>query len=51
MQEMLVRLHDSGFTLTSLEYGFCDPRTGQMLQVDGIFFRAPHPTRARKPKK
>jgi FkbM family methyltransferase len=28
-----------GFRLCSLEYGFCDPATGEMLQVDGIFFR------------
>jgi FkbM family methyltransferase len=28
-----------GFTLVSLEYGFCHPETGQMLQVDGLFAR------------
>ncbi len=28
-----------GFNLVSLEYGFCHPETGQMLQVDGIFAR------------
>jgi FkbM family methyltransferase len=36
---MLGRLQRAGFSLMSLEYGFCDPRTGQMLQVDGILFR------------
>jgi FkbM family methyltransferase len=39
MPELVTRLLESGFTLMSLEYGFCDPRTGQLLQVDGIFFR------------
>lgn len=28
-----------GFVLESLEPGFSDPETGQLLQVDGIFFR------------
>jgi len=28
-----------GFVLESLEPGFSDPNTGQLLQVDGIFFR------------
>jgi hypothetical protein len=28
-----------GFALMSLEYGFTDPETGRMLQVDGIFVR------------
>ncbi|HVE85282.1 MAG TPA: FkbM family methyltransferase [Myxococcales bacterium] len=36
---MLSRLQRQGFQLMSLEYGFCDPRTGRMLQVDGLLFR------------
>lgn len=32
-----------GFTLMSLEPGFADERTGQLLQVDGVFFRATPP--------
>ena len=32
-----------GFTLMSLEPGFADERTGQLLQVDGVFFRAAGP--------
>jgi len=36
---MLGRLQRAGFALMSLEYGFCNPKTGQMLQVDGLLFR------------
>jgi FkbM family methyltransferase len=32
-------LRARGFVLESLEPGFSDPSTGQLLQVDGIFFR------------
>jgi FkbM family methyltransferase len=32
-----------GFTLMSLEPGFADERTGQLLQVDGVFFRTAAP--------
>ena len=32
-------LQNKGFTLCSLENGFVDQKTGQLLQVDGIFFR------------
>jgi FkbM family methyltransferase len=35
-----------GFTLVSLEYGFCDPNTAEMLQVDGIFTKTPGPRAA-----
>jgi FkbM family methyltransferase len=31
---------DRGFTLMSLEPGFSNPLTGQLLQVDGLFFRS-----------
>ena len=38
----LVRLMlDSGYDIVGLEPGFCDPSTGRLLQVDGIFHRAP----------
>lgn len=40
LPEMLRFMSRQGFTLMSLEYGFCHPETGQMLQVDGIFFRS-----------
>jgi hypothetical protein len=29
----------NGFKLMSLEPGFFDPKTGRLLQVDGIWFR------------
>jgi FkbM family methyltransferase len=47
---MLGRLQRLGFSLMSLEYGFCDPRTGRMLQVDGILFR-PATRTARRPRR
>ena len=37
--EMINLLKSKGYTLMSLEPGFSDPSTGQLLQVDGIFFR------------
>jgi hypothetical protein len=37
----LVReIEGHGFTLMSVEPGFIDVRSGQLLQVDGVFFRA-----------
>jgi hypothetical protein len=30
---------ESSFVLMRLIPGFTDPRTGQMLQADGVFFR------------
>jgi len=39
--EMLVYMQSSGYNLMSLEPGFSDQTTGQLLQVDGIFFRTP----------
>jgi FkbM family methyltransferase len=43
MLDQIAFIKKMGFQLMSLEYGFCDPKTGQMLQVDGIFFREkPH---------
>lgn len=37
--EMIRFLKEKGFHLYSLENGFSDPKTGQLLQIDGIFFR------------
>jgi FkbM family methyltransferase len=39
MTEMLVYLEKLGFVPMSLEPGYADPKTGRLLQVDGIFFR------------
>ena len=39
LPEMVRFLERRGFRLVSLEYGFCDPETAEMLQVDGIFAR------------
>jgi len=36
---MINLIEDQGFTIYSLEPGFYDKNTGQLLQVDGIFFR------------
>jgi FkbM family methyltransferase len=38
--ELYQRLIDGGYALVALEPGFTDPRTGRLLQVDGIFHRA-----------
>jgi len=32
-------MQDKGYTLVALEPGFTDPRTGHLLQMDGIFHR------------
>jgi len=37
--EMINFLKSNGFELKSLENGFYNDKTGQLLQVDGIFFR------------
>lgn len=37
--EMIRYLAERGFTLMSLEPGFANPNTGQLLQTDGLFFR------------
>lgn len=39
LPEMIRLMERKGFRLVSLEYGFCDPETAEMLQVDGIFAR------------
>ncbi len=38
--EMCQMLVGGGYTMVGLEPGFADPRTGQLLQADGIFHRA-----------
>ena len=38
-EEMTSYLHGKGFLLFSLENGFANQETGQLLQVDGIFAR------------
>ena len=40
MPDMLARLEDSGFHLWALEPGFSDPRSGRLLQCDGVFLRS-----------
>ena len=39
LEEMLAYLAGQGFTLMSIEPAASHPRTGQQLQVDGVFFR------------
>jgi FkbM family methyltransferase len=39
LPDVLKHMARRGLTLVSLEYGFCHPETGQMLQIDGIFAR------------
>jgi FkbM family methyltransferase len=41
-REMLDLLDDAGYDLVSLEPAYADPRTGHVLQVDGIFVRRDH---------
>jgi FkbM family methyltransferase len=40
LSSMLRWLEERGFILMSLEPGHADPATGQLLQVDGVFFRS-----------
>jgi FkbM family methyltransferase len=40
VEDMIALMRRLGFVLSSLEEGFCDGGTGQMLQVDGVFFRS-----------
>jgi FkbM family methyltransferase len=39
IQEVLAYVDDAGFNLLSVENGFRDGKTGQLLQVDGLFGR------------
>jgi hypothetical protein len=41
--EMHAFLKDKGLMLVSLEFGFVDCRSGQLLQVDGIYQRTSEP--------
>ena len=41
LSEMLSLMEGKGYSLVSLEPGFADEHTGQVLQVDGIFHRLP----------
>lgn len=38
--ELVARLTGAGYVLYGLEPGFADPRTGRMLQCDGLFVRS-----------
>ena len=40
MPDMVERLEGSGFHLWALEPGFSDPRSGRLLQCDGVFLRS-----------
>lgn len=40
IHEMIAYMSGHGFVLMSLEPGSSDQRTGQLLQIDGLFFRA-----------
>ncbi len=37
--EMCMNMKELGYQLISLEPGFCDSDSGQLLQVDGVFHR------------
>jgi FkbM family methyltransferase len=39
LPEMITFMRDKGFVLMSVEPGSSDPQTGQLLQMDGLFFR------------
>jgi FkbM family methyltransferase len=39
LPEMLELMERRGFQLMSVEPGHCDPESGQLLQMDGLFFR------------
>lgn len=38
-EEMIEHLGDAGFSLVNVCPGFSDPRTGRVLQLDGVFLR------------
>jgi FkbM family methyltransferase len=40
MPEMVARLEGAGLQLWALEPGFSDPRSGRLLQCDGVFLRS-----------
>lgn len=41
--ELVQRMEEAGFSLTDLEPGFRDERSGQLLQVDALFLRQGQP--------
>ena len=41
--DLICLLAEHGFRMHALESGFADPRTGRMLQADGLFVRVPAP--------
>ncbi|MBK8275091.1 MAG: FkbM family methyltransferase [Nitrospira sp.] len=44
MVDMLSRLNNMGFHLVEFENGWSNEKTGEMYQVDGVFFRTDRPT-------
>jgi FkbM family methyltransferase len=40
MREVLERTDELGMQMVYVQPGFADPRTGELLQMDGIFFRS-----------
>jgi hypothetical protein len=38
-EEMMKKLNSLNFKTTSIESGYYDKRTGNLLEVDGIFFK------------
>jgi hypothetical protein len=41
--DLICLLAEHGFRMHALESGFADPRTGRMLQADGLFVRVSAP--------
>lgn len=39
-EELIQRLSSAGFDLWNVVPGFSDPKTGRLLQMDGVFFRS-----------
>ena len=39
LPEMTTWVYARGYVLVSVEPGYVDPRSGQLLQMDGIFHR------------
>lgn len=41
LPELIGEMKERGFALMDLKPGFFDPRTGELLQLDGLFFQRP----------
>jgi len=41
LPELIAEMAKQGFVLMDLKPGFFDPRSGELLQLDGLFFRRP----------